>query len=374
MHTHFLRRTSRQPRSHLSSPTSTFCSPYHTCNLLPFLISFALAPIFHPTGSCNNNAVTRLSLEPRPSSSSSSLDEEHALQPKRSLPAAELLPSNGERPRRAPKRKAVQDECLPANQQNLQTGRKVQGKRGETEEQDGALQNTVADRGIAAPQNDAAALPEDAAGAALYSCPWPGCDRQFQRVKSRSAHLKWHGGDYTEAAGPAATVASPTEAVSPARVAAAATAAVMPTSGPIGGGEEETSTRRGKRRQSDPLHALADATDHREDVTWLVAGAAVLCRQCAPVDNGGAVRYASGTLLAPVLPAGGAPEPVAWTVRFSGGRGGKRASETAVADIFPDVVPEQQQASVCTARPLVALPGALSGTLGTPDRQVCLQP
>jgi len=245
-------------------------------------------------------------------------------------------------------------------------GRKVQGKRGETEEQDGALQNTVADWGIAAPQNDAAALPEDAAGAALYPCPWPGCDRQFQRVKSRSAHLKWHGGDYTEAAGPAATVASPTEAVSPARVAAAATAAVMPTSGPTGGGEEKTSTRRGKQRKSDPLHALADATDHREDATWLVAGAAVLCRQCAPVDNGGAVRYASGTLLAPVLPAGGAPEPVAWTVRFGGGRGGKRASETAVADIFPDVVPEPQQASVCTARPVVALPGALSGTLGPP--------
>ena len=30
----------------------------------------------------------------------------------------------------------------------------------------------------------------------VFLCPWPGCDRQFDRIKSRSAHLKWHGGNY----------------------------------------------------------------------------------------------------------------------------------------------------------------------------------
>lgn len=30
----------------------------------------------------------------------------------------------------------------------------------------------------------------------IYTCPWPGCSRKFDKVKSRSAHLKWHGGDY----------------------------------------------------------------------------------------------------------------------------------------------------------------------------------
>eukprot|EP00730_Choanoeca_flexa_P018969 TRINITY_DN9251_c0_g1_i1.p1 TRINITY_DN9251_c0_g1~~TRINITY_DN9251_c0_g1_i1.p1 ORF type:complete len:314 (+),score=64.40 TRINITY_DN9251_c0_g1_i1:169-1110(+) len=30
----------------------------------------------------------------------------------------------------------------------------------------------------------------------LYRCPWPGCFKTFKRIKSRSAHLKWHGGDW----------------------------------------------------------------------------------------------------------------------------------------------------------------------------------
>jgi hypothetical protein len=30
----------------------------------------------------------------------------------------------------------------------------------------------------------------------IFTCPWPGCDRTFDRIKSRSAHLKWHGGNY----------------------------------------------------------------------------------------------------------------------------------------------------------------------------------
>ena len=30
----------------------------------------------------------------------------------------------------------------------------------------------------------------------LFRCPWPGCLKVFDRVKSRSAHLKWHGGNY----------------------------------------------------------------------------------------------------------------------------------------------------------------------------------
>lgn len=32
----------------------------------------------------------------------------------------------------------------------------------------------------------------------IFECPWPGCKRVFDRVKSRSAHLKWHGGSYKE--------------------------------------------------------------------------------------------------------------------------------------------------------------------------------
>ena len=27
----------------------------------------------------------------------------------------------------------------------------------------------------------------------LFVCPWPNCNKTFERVKSRSAHLKWHG-------------------------------------------------------------------------------------------------------------------------------------------------------------------------------------
>jgi hypothetical protein len=30
----------------------------------------------------------------------------------------------------------------------------------------------------------------------LFSCPWPGCGKTFDRIKSRSAHLKWHGGSF----------------------------------------------------------------------------------------------------------------------------------------------------------------------------------
>ncbi|EGD72207.1 hypothetical protein PTSG_11562 [Salpingoeca rosetta] len=30
----------------------------------------------------------------------------------------------------------------------------------------------------------------------LFHCPWPNCHKTFRRIKSRSAHLKWHGGDY----------------------------------------------------------------------------------------------------------------------------------------------------------------------------------
>ena len=26
-----------------------------------------------------------------------------------------------------------------------------------------------------------------------FMCPWPGCNKSFERIKSRSAHLKWHG-------------------------------------------------------------------------------------------------------------------------------------------------------------------------------------
>eukprot|EP01147_Barroeca_monosierra_P009725 gene9725-1928_t len=32
--------------------------------------------------------------------------------------------------------------------------------------------------------------------ASIYHCPWPNCNKTFRRIKSRSAHLKWHGGDY----------------------------------------------------------------------------------------------------------------------------------------------------------------------------------
>lgn len=35
----------------------------------------------------------------------------------------------------------------------------------------------------------------------IFKCPWPDCDRTFEKIKSRSAHLKWHGGDYEETDG-----------------------------------------------------------------------------------------------------------------------------------------------------------------------------
>lgn len=36
----------------------------------------------------------------------------------------------------------------------------------------------------------------DDSNSALFHCPWPGCHKTFKRIKSRSAHLKWHGGDW----------------------------------------------------------------------------------------------------------------------------------------------------------------------------------
>lgn len=33
-------------------------------------------------------------------------------------------------------------------------------------------------------------------GDELFTCPWPGCGKTFDRIKSRSAHLKWHGGSF----------------------------------------------------------------------------------------------------------------------------------------------------------------------------------
>eukprot|EP00041_Stephanoeca_diplocostata_P023480 m.578019 g.578019 ORF g.578019 m.578019 type:complete len:686 (+) comp22302_c0_seq1:164-2221(+) len=32
----------------------------------------------------------------------------------------------------------------------------------------------------------------------VFPCSWPGCTRVFDRIKSRSAHLKWHGGNYVD--------------------------------------------------------------------------------------------------------------------------------------------------------------------------------
>ena len=39
----------------------------------------------------------------------------------------------------------------------------------------------------------------------------PGCKRVFDRVKSRSAHLKWHGGSYKESSSSAAQPGTPSE-------------------------------------------------------------------------------------------------------------------------------------------------------------------
>lgn len=33
-------------------------------------------------------------------------------------------------------------------------------------------------------------------GAEVYPCTWLECTRTFDRIKSRSAHLKWHNSNY----------------------------------------------------------------------------------------------------------------------------------------------------------------------------------
>ena len=63
-------------------------------------------------------------------------------------------------------------------------------------EEDGDAGAAATMAGAAAAAAAAANGEAETSTAEVFLCPWPGCERQFDRIKSRSAHLKWHGGNY----------------------------------------------------------------------------------------------------------------------------------------------------------------------------------
>lgn len=265
-----------------------------------------------PPGLAKRSASGRRSGRTTPSSSASSSQEgeDTGGVPRgneAALPAEPSTTVARDRPQRASKRKAADAKAAGETAPPQAFARARQRSR--DSEKDTATKDVTATAGDSpytglADEGPSSAAPAPADETATYSCPWPGCNRTFTRVKSRSAHLKWHGGDYT--AGALGVAADP----------------------PL-----DQLAKRTKRQRADEEDA--GGADGGAP-PWLVPNAPVLCRHSP--STLGAPRYNAATLVA-------AAGNGAWTVHYTG-RAGKRAPETPVADLIPDVAPAKEEVSM----------------------------